>query len=475
MFRCAIVAAVSTPQQAEASRESIPEQLGDCRRACREHGWPVHTEIVIPGHSREYWSLDELTADCPEYARLVALVADESVNLVVCMRLARLCRTVPLLTQLLDLCAVHQCQVYAVREPQEPVPPDRVRRRRGVTGIMNLVTAALSEEEQQVRVERLAQGMTRRVNSGLPAQSRLGQYGYDAPLLSSQQPTVNEDQARWVRWMFERRARGWGYDRIAAELRARGVPSPRGGVWYGPSVLHILGNPLYKGTAQWGTVSNPAGQWEAVVSVDLWERANAVPRGSRRQHVHVLSGLVRCGYCGYAMVYGSNTRPQYSLRCNLYHKSRKEQCRPNYHAARRVESYVLAYVREVLADPDAYLAVLDTQRDGVDADALRANLDRMQRARDRWDHAYELGDISRDEWRGHRARLAEQTTGIERLLREEELAAARRVEAREHIASLADVLGHIDALTRPEQNELLRLIVARVELQREEEPRIYLL
>jgi DNA invertase Pin-like site-specific DNA recombinase len=475
MYRACIVAAVSTPQQAAADRESIPEQLDECRRACREHAWPVHTEIVIPGHSREYWSLDDLTADCPEYADLVSLIESEAVNLVVCMRLARLCRTVPLLTQLMDLCAQHQCQLYAVREPQEPVPPERVRRRRGVTGILNLVSMAVSEEEQQVRVERMTQGMTRRVKAGLPAHSRHGQYGYDAPLLASQLPTVNEEQARWVRWMFERRARGWGYDRIAHELRLRGVPSPRGGVWYGPSVLHVLSNPLYKGTAKWGAVSNAAGQWEAIVSVDLWERANAVPRGSRQLHVHTLSGLVRCGYCGYAMVYGSNSKPQYSLRCNLYHKSRKLQCRPNYHAAGRVERYVLAYVREVLSDPERYLAVIATQRDQVDVSALTANLERLSRARAKWDHEYERDEISRAEWQGHRARIAEQMRGIEHVLREEEQAAARREEARDHAASLSDVLGHMDDLSRPEQNELLRLIVARVELRREEEPHIYLL
>ena len=137
MFRAVIVAAVSTPEQAAADRESLPEQLRDCREACERHGWRITREIVIPGHSREYWSLAELCADCPEYQELVDLVEAESVNLVVCMRLARLCRTVPLLTQLTDLCARHQAQIYAVREPQEPLPPDKVRRRRGVAGVLS--------------------------------------------------------------------------------------------------------------------------------------------------------------------------------------------------------------------------------------------------------------------------------------------------------------------------------------------------
>jgi site-specific DNA recombinase len=473
MFRACIVAAVSTPQQAAADRESIPEQLDDCRRACREHAWPVHTEIVIPGHSREYWSLDELTADCPEYAALVDLIESESVNLVVCMRLARLCRTVPLLTQLMDLCAQHQCQLYAVREPQEPVPPERVRRRRGVTGILNLVSMAVSEEEQQVRVERLAQGMAKRVKAGLPPHSRLGQYGYDAPLLPEQLPTINEEQARWVRWIYERRARGWGYARIATELRHLGVLSPRGGCWYPPAVRYILGNPLYKGTSRWGHVRNTNGQWQAIVSPDLWERANAVPRGTSANNTRALTGICRCGYCGRSMQHSPNAkRGTVVVRCAAW--GQRRECRPNNHAAHHVERYVVDYVREVLSDPERYLAVLDAQREHIDAAALSANLERLERAKSRWNHMYEMGDISRAELLEHRARLEEQSAGIERVLEEAERAAIYRATAREHAEELAEVIATIDTLSPAELNELLRLIVERVELRRKEPPAIYL-
>lgn len=40
---------------------------------------------------------------------------------------------------------------------------------------------------------------------------------------------------------------GWGATRIAAELNERGIPAPRGGLWYDNSVSHILHNKTYLG------------------------------------------------------------------------------------------------------------------------------------------------------------------------------------------------------------------------------------
>jgi hypothetical protein len=52
-----------------------------------------------------------------------------------------------------------------------------------------------------------------------------------------------------VREIFERHHRdGWGYPRIARCLNDRGVPSPRGGLWYTVTVRGILLNPVYLGT-----------------------------------------------------------------------------------------------------------------------------------------------------------------------------------------------------------------------------------
>jgi hypothetical protein len=69
--------------------------------------------------------------------------------------------------------------------------------------------------------------MKNRIARGLPAQSRLGQYGYHKALVSSEPPQVDEEQAQHVRFMYERRVEGWGLERIAKSLNDRGIQSPR--------------------------------------------------------------------------------------------------------------------------------------------------------------------------------------------------------------------------------------------------------
>ena len=94
--------------------------------------------------------------------------------------------------------------------------------------------------------------MKARIAHGLPAQSRLGQYGYHKAALASDPPPVDEDQARHVRWIYEQRTKGWGFERIAKSLNDRGIQSPRGGIWYGTAVHQIVRNPLYRGAVTWG-------------------------------------------------------------------------------------------------------------------------------------------------------------------------------------------------------------------------------
>jgi len=477
MLRALIIAAVSSPDQATEEKESLPEQLSACRTACRDHGWAVVREIVIPGHSREYWWLDEIVRDCPEYAEMIDLIRAEQIDLVVCWKLDRIARTVSLQAQLSAVCAEHRCQIYSTTQPIEPLPPEQVRRRRGLRGILDIFAAAVSEEEQQTRVDRLHMGMVGRIRQGLPSHSRLGQYGYSPALRSTDVPTVNEKQAKWVRWIFERRARGWGYDKVAMHLNRLGVPSPRGGEWHGSAIRHIVHNPLYRGAVRWGQYVNEEGRHQAIVDADLWQRAQRVEHGVFRRNPRALTGLAKCGYCGWNMLYWNPGRSPMILRCSRYVKYHGAQCRSNGMAAASVEAYVLDVVRELLHDPDLYADHLRRQRrsDEPDAGDLARSLDRLTAAIERWNRAYEIGDIGRLEWREHRRRLEARIGAVEAQLRALERRQWQREALDDRLTDLKAVLEDLDTYTPGEMNEFYRQIIDRVMCRRGQEPEIYLL
>jgi DNA invertase Pin-like site-specific DNA recombinase len=397
------------------------------------------------------------------------------------MRLARLCRTVPLLTQLSDVLVQHSAQVYAVREPQEPMPPEKVRRRRGLRGVLDYFAMALSEEEQQVRVERMRQGMTRRIKAGLPAHSRKGHYGYIAPAQSSEVPTPDPVEAPWLKWVFDQRCRGGSYERIADYLNDHGVKSPTGGRWHGSEIYYLVHNPIYCGIVKWGDLSNDNGQHEALVDYDTWIRAQRVGTSPTKREPHILTGLVYCALCGHRMVYvlwrhGHGTNKRASLRCSNYNRSHANHCVSNGMPAAYVEAEVLRVVREVLADPARY-AEYTAPVDGTAAERelLERNLARIAAERERWSRAYGAEAIDLAEFAERRRALDRQAEAIAAEIAARERRAASRAHGEDRLRGLAERLDALDEYTAPELNALLRLIVDRVECRQGAQPVVTLL
>lgn len=68
---------------------------------------------------------------------------------------------------------------------------------------------------------------------------------------------INEDEARWVRYIFERYVSGVSSRQIADELNSQKVSSPRGGTWAHSALypdakgVGMLGNPIYNGRQIW--------------------------------------------------------------------------------------------------------------------------------------------------------------------------------------------------------------------------------
>lgn len=111
-------------------------------------------------------------------------------------------------------------------------------------------------------------------------------------------------EAEAVIFIFERRAAGDSWAAIASALREQGVKPRRGDGWSTSSLRKIVKSKTYLGWAQHGSQNVNKGGHEAIVTEDLWERANW-SRSSRPVRngnmAGLVSGVVRCACCGYAM------------------------------------------------------------------------------------------------------------------------------------------------------------------------------
>ena len=374
-FRACIVAAVSTPDQATDDKTSIPSQRKACGEVCQGRGWKVVAEVLIPGHSRDYNWLDEIIGDCPEYGQLVRLIRSGQVDVVVCRDYDRLWRTDALRAQLTILCREHRVQVFSLNQPVEPEMVERLDAN-DAAQMMPIFYGFAAEQENRARVRQWRDGMRGRLAKGLSNCRAESPYGYRN--VDPKKPLeVCPPEVRWVQYMYERRLAGRGYANIANELNDRHVPSRTGAKWWDISVKYILRNPIYKGEVRWREYSRKdgqgqrrllqvhtmPGQQEPIVSAEIWERVQRINEAHTREYnrdkepAHLLSGLVRCGVCGDAMVHmHSRTNHYYYVRCARYGRTGGRECVGNTLAVAKVHAFLFDALDVAAQDPDAILA-----------------------------------------------------------------------------------------------------------------------
>ncbi len=135
-------------------------------------------------------------------------------------------------------------------------------------------------------------------------------FGYDK--IPGQPMTINKDESKIVKYIFERYLSGVGITTIARNLNDLGVKTKRGNVIENRFVKRILTNQVYIGRAVWNGI-NEKSDFTPIISEKLFDkvqkklylekkviRKNDKPRDVKK---HYLSGLVKCGNCGATMSY----------------------------------------------------------------------------------------------------------------------------------------------------------------------------
>ena len=165
-------------------------------------------------------------------------------NLIIAEGIDRISRDQEFIARFYKFCQHHDVKIVTVQEGE--INELHI----GLKGTMN----ALFLKDLKIKIRR---GMVGQVLAGKSAGGC--RYGYrriltdDGTLLE-----IEPDEAKWVRWIFERYAEGWMSRAIARELNRLGVPSPRGGKWTHTGLYSdrqgrgFLTNALYAGRMIYG-------------------------------------------------------------------------------------------------------------------------------------------------------------------------------------------------------------------------------
>ena len=198
---------------------------------------------------------------------------------------------------------------------------------------------------------------------------------------------INDYEAQAIKIIYEMYSKNTGYSEIIDELNRLGYKTKKGKDFGKNSLYEILKNEKYKGTYVYnrrkrlanGSYNNHEESNEVIkiengipqiISDDLWIEANNIM--IKRKHGgntlkakvnYLLSGLLKCGYCGGNMVGQMKSNRKSETRHYYYvcgHKKRKRtDCPCKSHRKEKIEDLVLDILYDKVFSPDAIESFID--------------------------------------------------------------------------------------------------------------------
>lgn len=287
----------------------------------------------------------------PEFQQMIADAVDDKIDLIVTKSLSRFARNV---VDTLNYVRLLGEKGVAVLFEKENI---NTSEKQGE--LLLTILSALSQQESINISQNTKWGIDKRMESGDYVFRECLGYNYDK---ETKAITVNEEEAKIVRYIFERYVAGVGGYRIAKELTQKGYPTPRGNErWQDTVIIGIISNEKYKGDVILGktfTVDplthkrlankgekkmyHEEDSHEPIVSAETFDKAQEIlaRRGANRKKAndkrekismeYAFSSKCYCGFCG--SLYGrrswySGTKYQkWAWQCIKGTKRGKENC-----------------------------------------------------------------------------------------------------------------------------------------------------
>ena len=369
-MKAAVYARFSTDRQDEAS---IADQVRVCTEHARRNGLQIVEQFDDQGIS------GAAIGNRPGVRNLMDAALAGRVQAVLVTDLSRLSRSQADLPKLIDRLTTKGVRVIGVQDGYDSTRKGH-KLQAGLAGI-------IGEAFRDMVKERTGSALRMRAEQGYHTGGAV--FGYsvvpDGKFFRKQ---IDPEQARVVREVFDRYARGESMKAIASDLNARNVPSAgaswkrqtrrKDGRWLVSALHAILHNEIYIGRLVYGrrvfhkdcdtgrriAREVAASEWivkdmPELVIVDrpVWDRvrarlgANVGAASNRAKPRYLLSGLLTCGVCGSKMIVtGGEGRRHYV--CGSYHGGGSHACTNRLTVRRETaEELLVEPVLALLAQP----------------------------------------------------------------------------------------------------------------------------
>jgi site-specific DNA recombinase len=286
-------------------------------QAIRDWGARTGVEIVVQPHEL---NVSGGTMDRPVFGQIVERIRSGKSGGLVVYKLDRFARTLLGALNTLEELGRYDATFASATEPQlDYVTPSGRAFVNQLFVFAQFTRETLKESWHVTQRHAIEQGIHISPNGFL---------GYD---VGEGRRLVPNEQAPIVDEIFKRRASGETWGRLADWLQDA-APREDGTIWTPVAVQRLTAKRVYRGEASRfvtqdkddrGPIINPDAH-PAIVSEDLWQRAQMKPRVARsgpNGSLPLLSGLVRCAGCRYSMSIGRGPKGERLYRCRRRHVS----------------------------------------------------------------------------------------------------------------------------------------------------------
>lgn len=216
-------------------------------------------------------------------------------------------------------------------------------------------------------------------------------YGYD---VLEGELRINQQEAEVVREIFSLYLEGLGYQRIMKQLNNKDIPTKKGSKWNLQQVRRTLTNPIYIGQKSYNKIidkelnprKNPnedsiivsQNSHPPIIDVEDFELVQRMiaendPRRKKRKDVHLLSGIVKCPYCGVGMITKKSSGKKVNgvakyigyYQCKTYHN--KGGCRSFLLNEEKIDNEVLEQLNKIFTDEEILKLTLEELNNNINA------------------------------------------------------------------------------------------------------------
>lgn len=223
--------------------------------------------------------------------------------------------------------------------------------------MIGLLAVFAQLEREQIK-ERTQMGRAARAKSGLFHGGGYTPIGYD---YQDGKLVINPYEAEQVRKIFEWYLSGMSLQAITDRLHEEGYTNRYGSYKSWTAVRRIIENDLYTGRVRFGDVRTEHAH-EAIITEEQFQAVKELQARRKEQYGmysfksnHLLTGLLRCGYCG-ARYYVRNSANRQYYACYSRTKQapgmvKDPNCKNRYWRTSELEARVEERVRQLLQSP----------------------------------------------------------------------------------------------------------------------------